>query len=125
MTGTVTDNTIEGAAYAMVSQTTESPDAAAEAGSEEPEVEIEAVPEAEAEERKFPDASEAYEPYSISALQVRKGRTVADRLIYDDVVLDLSEYSRINAGSAIAPTECNIPATDTETTEVEAEVEAE
>lgn len=58
-------------------------------------------------------AGNAYTPFAgLSSLQVRQPRTVADRTYYADAKLDLSEYSRINAGAAIAPTECELPASD-------------
>jgi len=51
-----------------------------------------------------------------SVLYMRQSQTESGETIYSPDSLDLSEYSRINAGSAIAPTECDEPTVEAEST---------
>ncbi len=49
---------------------------------------------------------ETFEPYGSGALQIRRTRTEGNRLYYASAILDLSNFSRINAGSSLPPTRC-------------------
>lgn len=49
---------------------------------------------------------ETFEPYGSGALQIRRTRTEGNRLYYASAVLDLSNFSRINAGSSLPPSRC-------------------
>ena len=52
------------------------------------------------------DIGETFEPHSSGALQIRRTRTEGNRLYYASAMLDLSNFSRINAGSSLPPTRC-------------------
>ncbi|MEL6261081.1 MAG: hypothetical protein AAFR12_08430 [Cyanobacteria bacterium J06626_6] len=104
VSGTVSGNSITGSAYPQSTEAETSADGETEVNGED---------EAEAEATVENDTvGETYQPYTISALQIRQPRTVAGRTYYAGALLDLSEYSRINAGTALAPTSCEIPSTD-------------
>ncbi len=49
---------------------------------------------------------ETFEPYGSGALQIRRTRTEGNRLYYASAMLDLSNFSRINAGPSLPPTRC-------------------
>ena len=55
------------------------------------------------------EIGDAYDPYGSGALQIRQSQTVGDRTYYAGALLDLSNFSRINAGTALAPTACEVP----------------
>lgn len=55
------------------------------------------------------EVGETYEPYGSGALQIRRSQTAGDRTYYAGALLDLSNFSRINAGTALAPTACEVP----------------
>ncbi|MEO1621657.1 MAG: hypothetical protein AAFU53_11580 [Cyanobacteria bacterium J06632_3] len=87
--GTVSGNSVVGPAYVLDSVDLEEGDERLEVG-------------------------DAYEAYAgIATLQVRQPSTVGDRIAYGESLLDLSEYSRINSGTSLAPTECDVPITET------------
>ena len=57
------------------------------------------------------EVGDSYIPYAgITALQVRLPQTVGERLSYAQALLDLGEYSQINAGTSLAPSGCDVPA---------------
>ncbi|MEL6489583.1 MAG: hypothetical protein AAFQ95_06435 [Cyanobacteria bacterium J06621_3] len=84
VTGTLSGNTITGAAYPI------------------------ATDNASAVE----NVGEAFVPYGSGGLQVRQPQMVGDRTYYTGALLDLTTFSRINAGTALAPTACVVPTTD-------------
>jgi len=82
-------------------------------------------------QNKVTEVGESYEPYAgVATFQVRQPRIVrvdatasqaagedlqqTVRIVYAESLLDLSEYSRINAGSALAPSDCDVPVATTE-----------
>ena len=67
---------------------------------------------ADIEQESAREVGDAYEPYGSGALQIRQSRTVGDRTYYAGAQLDLSNFSRINAGSTTAPTACDSPAVE-------------
>ena len=80
VTGTVSGNTISGAAY---------PDGAAGNSPE-----------------SVGQIGEKYEFHGNTALKVRQISTEEDRLYYADALLDLAAFTPINAGSSLPPTSC-------------------
>ncbi|MEL7143056.1 MAG: hypothetical protein AAFY33_13825 [Cyanobacteria bacterium J06643_4] len=64
---------------------------------------------ADIEQESAREVGDEYEPYGSGALQIRRSQTVGDRTYYADALLDLSNFSRINAGTALAPTACEVP----------------
>lgn len=61
-------------------------------------------------------AAASYQPYEgRPSFQVRQPQVLGSRLFYAESLLDLSEYSRINAGTALAPTACDVPSSTLET----------
>ncbi|MGB3669801.1 MAG: hypothetical protein WA984_06800 [Phormidesmis sp.] len=110
VTGTVSGDTVTGAAYpasvsAMTEEETDSPE------TDSPET---SAPEASAENT---EVEESFRSYEETPLQVRQRRTIAGQPYYMGALLDLSEFSRINAGSSLAPTSCETPTTDTKPSE--------
>lgn len=51
---------------------------------------------------------EDYEPYGSGALKIRRTRTEGNRLYYAGALLDLTEFTRINAGSSLPPANCQV-----------------
>ena len=49
---------------------------------------------------------ENYEPYRNGALKIRRTRTEGNRLYYAGALLDLTEFTPINAGSSLPPNSC-------------------
>ena len=84
VTGTLSGNTITGAAYPNTTDETNTPEA----------------------------VGESFVSYGSGGLQVRLPQTVGDRTYYPSALLDLTNFSRINAGTALAPTDCVVPTTD-------------
>lgn len=80
VTGTVTDNTISGAAYPY--DTTDSLQDSAR------------------------DIGETFEPHGSGALQIRRTRTNENGVYYAGARLDLNNFTLINAGSSLPPTAC-------------------
>lgn len=56
------------------------------------------------------DLGETVEPYG-SALQIRRTQQEGNRLYYASAVLDLNNFSRINAGASLPPTQCQTGST--------------
>ncbi|MEL6602642.1 MAG: hypothetical protein AAFP20_05380 [Cyanobacteria bacterium J06614_10] len=102
VTGTVSGNTITGSAYPQQPSEGEATTAAVPADET-------AVTNGEKDA-----AGETSQPYAIGGLQIRQPRTVAGQTYYAEALLDLSEFSRINAGFALAPTSCEIPSAEEE-----------
>lgn len=106
MTGTVRDDTISGSAYSHretaveIRDETESAEINSQAEEETGSSEID-------EKEIIREVDDTVEAYGNGALQLRQSSTVNGQLYYQEAVLDLSNFSRINAGSALAPTECN------------------
>ncbi len=100
VTGIVSGDTVTGAAYVTsVSEMTEGESTALNAPTENAEV------------------GESFRSYEKTPLQVRQSRTVAGQTYYTGALLDLSEFSRINAGSSLAPTNCESPTTLTQSSD--------
>lgn len=51
---------------------------------------------------------ETYEPHGSGALNIRRTQTDGDRLYYAGALLDLAEYTPINAGSSLPPSSCQL-----------------
>ena len=91
--GSLSGNSVVGPAYVIEAIPDESADAES-ANSGEPATAV----------------GDSYEPYAgLSTFQVRQPQTVGGRIFYAESLLDLSEYSRINAGTSLAPSECDVP----------------
>ncbi|MEL6469701.1 MAG: hypothetical protein AAFQ74_08240 [Cyanobacteria bacterium J06623_4] len=105
VTGTVSGNTITGSAYPQQPQQQIETEATTAA--------VPADDAAEANGEKDA-AGETSQPYAIGGLQIRQPRTIAGQTYYAEALLDLSEFSRINAGFALAPTSCEIPSAEEE-----------
>ena len=122
MTGTVSGDTVSGAAYpheATVSTT----DSEADSGVTDTEPTNSEVTESEIIDAETVDAEttdaenkesareigDTFEPYGSGALQIRQSRIVDGQIYYEEAMLDLSNFSRINAGSSLSPTECDRP----------------
>jgi len=100
ITGTVSGDTVTGAAYPVsVSEMTAEETNAVEVPAENTEV------------------GESFRSYEETPLQVRQRRTTAGQPYYVGASLDLSEFSRINAGSSLAPTRCETPTTNVQPSE--------
>jgi len=93
--GTLSGNTILGTAYT--------------------ETAAEAVTATEAVNKEAAESTGEYVALGETGLQVRAGVTLGEQTLYSDALLNLDDFSRINAGSAIAPTAClSIPTMPTE-----------
>ena len=51
---------------------------------------------------------ENYEPHGSGALQIRRTRTDGNRLYYAGALLDLTDFTPINAGSSLPPASCQV-----------------
>ncbi len=101
VTGTVSGDTVVGAAYpesAFLDSTVEVIADDVENTEEESGTAIE-----------YAEVGDSFRPYGSTTLQVRQSRTVAGQTYYVGALLDLSNFSRINAGSSLAPISCKAP----------------
>jgi len=108
--GSLSGNSVVGPAYAIDAIVADSADA------EQP-----ADPDENEGTSGVTEVGDSYRPYAgLTSFQVRQPQTVrvgeassqALRIFYADSLLDLSEYSRINAGTSLDDSECDVPAVD-------------
>ncbi|MEL7225250.1 MAG: hypothetical protein AAGL17_10375, partial [Cyanobacteria bacterium J06576_12] len=92
--GTVSGNSISGEAYPFGTS-----------------ADVSNAEDSDTEETATSEVGESFVPFlGFTNLQVRQPRQVGEFTYYADALLSISEYSRINAGTSLAPTECNVPA---------------